>query len=157
MIIYKAYTKQNGWTRDYKRENGELLFNHGQGYVKAKNYCTGFELLDDTDDTWSKQINREKQIANVLDEDYGYLYTGHLYKYPHKFKISYYELDEPHFLIRYDKGVFYFMYRYNKTTERIPISYIDEISHQYIDLDALEYIGNVFENEEMVDNIFYER
>ena len=149
MVVYKAYDKKLGWTRDYKRENGKLLFNFGDGYIKTNDYCIGFEMLSDLSDGDRniKQVNREKQISDIFDEDYGFLYTKHLYKYPKNFKVSYYELEEPYFYIDYNKGVFMFDYYYNGA-QFIPISYVDDISGQYIDLELLEMIGNKFEDSE---------
>lgn len=154
MVVYKAYHKKYGWTRDYKRENGQLLFDFGKGYVKCNDYCIGFKLLDDGDES-SKQIIRDKKITELFDEDNCCLFTKHLYKYPKNFKVSYYELEEPYFILYYRKGVFYLDYYYSGRNECIPISYIDEISRQYIQLEELELIGNKLEDYDLVRELFY--
>ena len=153
MVVYKAYHKKYGWTRDYKREDGQLLFDFGKGYVKCNDYCVGFKLLDDGDEN-SKQIIRDKKIAELFDEDNGCLFTKHLYKYPKNLKISYYELEEPYFFLDYNNGVFQFNYNYNGNNW-IPISYVDEISRQYINLEELELIGNKLEDYNLVRELFY--
>lgn len=153
MIIYKAYNNKQGWTRNYKNEDGELLFKFSREFIKVKssNVCIGFELFDDTDDRWSTKVNRDKKIADIFDEDYGRLYTNHLYQYPGKLKISYHELDNPYLFITYDKGVFSFAYSYNDKTHNIPMSYLNDLNNSYIDVDKLVYISNKFEDETVND------
>ena len=157
MIIYKAYSTKYGWSRNYKNEDGKLLFKFTKEYIKVKSsdVCVGFELFDDTADRWAKQVSREKKIADIFDEDYGRLYTNHLYQYPGKIKINYKELDNPYLFITYDKGVFSFAYSYNGERNCIPISYINEFNDRYIDVDELVYIGNLFEDN--VTDIFHGR
>lgn len=154
MIVYKAYHKKHGWTRDYKSENGNLLFNFGKGYVKCNNYCIGFEVLNDTDES-SSQFKREKKIDDILgDYNEGFIFTEHLYKYSKNIKINYYELEKPYLLIGYNKGVFQFNYYYGGN-KWIPISYVDDISGQYINLEDLELICNKIEDCDLVRKLFY--
>jgi hypothetical protein len=162
MIVYKAYHGKLGWSRDYKRTDGKLAFNFGEGYYEdwddgKKRMCVGFQLLSDEYNIDNKRLHREEAIADLLDEDHSTIFTDHYYTYPKPIKINYYTIENPLFLVKYKNGVFYYVYEYGKRNEWIPISYVDSISDQYIEPELLELVGNIYDDWNIIHNELRER
>ncbi len=164
MVIYKAYHEKYGWSRDYKRGDNTIEFNFGdgKGYVgdwdnKKNRLSIGFTLLSDDYYKNDKKKKREGAISELFDEDFLAIYTDHYYIYPKTLVVDYMTLENPLLLVKYENGIFHFVFEYDDDDVEIPLSYINEFDNQFIDVDLLKSVGNIHEHSDEIEKLKYAR